>query len=224
MVSNKEKVKNIIIVGAGGFGKEVLWTLLDCNKKSEIYNFLGFIDDSESLKNQHIYGFPVLGGIDWFSSNNINEISCVIGIGDPKLRRQVVNKLEKIGVEFATVIHPSVIHSEFLEIGKGTIIQAGCIITVDTKIGDHVHINIDTTIGHNCMIKNFVTLNPGVHINGWTDIDEEAYVGTGAVAIDRIKIGKKSVIAAGTVLISNVPDFSMYAGVPGKFKKKLPRC
>jgi len=221
MVSNKIKVIDIAIVGAGGFGREVLLTLLDCNKQLKMYNILGFVDDDKSLEGKSINKIPVLGGLNWLISNNSKNLKCVIAIGDGKLRKEISQKLEKKGIEFATIMHPSVVCSEFVEIGKGTIIQAGSIITPDTKIGDHVHINMDCSIAHDCVLEDFVTVTPGVHINGFVTIGTGVYIGTGAVTKDRIKIGKWSVIGAGTVIIRDVSEFSMYVGVPGKLKKKL---
>jgi len=219
MISKKDNVTNIVIVGAGGFGREVLWTLIDCNKKFKAYKVIGFIDDNKSLKGKLVNNIPVLGGLDWFSSNNSKNFKCSVAIGDCKLRKKIVQELEKRDIEFATIIHPSVICSEFVEIGKGTIIQAGSIITPNTKIGQHVHINMHCTIAHDCILEDFVTLAPDVHINGDTMIGSGVFIGTGAVAKDEIKIGRGSVIAAGAVLIDDVPENSLFAGVPAKQKK-----
>ena len=163
----------------------------------------------------------MLGGLNWFSTKIAKKIQCIIAISDPQTRKKIATKLEKQNISFATIIHPSVIHSKSVSIGKGTIIQAGSILTIDIKIGNHVHINIDSTVGHDSVLGNFVTVNPGVHINGNTIIEEGTYVGTGATMKHGIKIGKNSIVGAGTVLLDNIPPLSMYAGVPGKLKKKL---
>ena len=217
---NKMPIK-VVIIGASGFGREVLWTLHDCNRKSKKYEILGFIDDNKSLWGKLIDQTPILGGLDWFSTKTKQKVQCIVAIGDPKIRQEIVKTLEKKDITFATVIHPSVIYSKSVQIGKGTVIQAGSILTIDIKIGEHVHINIDSTVGHNSVVADFVTINPGVHVNGNTIIEKGVYVGTGAAMKHRIKIGKWSIIGAGTVLIEDVPEFSMYAGVPGKLKKKL---
>ena len=216
-MSNKPKI-DLVIIGTGGFSREVLWTIQDYNEIHNEFSVLGFLDDNESLLGQTIDGIKVLGNTDWIFSKK-NKIKCVIGIADSQTRKKIVHKFEKEKISFQTIIHPSVIFSKSNKIGNGTIIQAGSIITINTVIGDHVHINIDTTIGHNSIIQDFVTISPGVHVNGNTIIEEGTFIGTGAVMQQNLKIGKWAKIGAGTVLLTNVEDYSFYAGIPGKLKK-----
>jgi len=211
--------KKIIIVGAGGFGREVAWTIEDCNKISKTYSIEGFLDEDESLVGKKIKEIPILGNLGWFKKNNSSNIFCVVAVSDPKNRQKIVNLLETMNVKFATIIHPSVIYSKSVCIESGCVIQAGVILTVDIKIGSHVHINIHSTVGHDSIIEDFVTVNPGVHINGKSIVGSGTNIGSGAVMKQGIKIGKNVVIGAGSVLINNVPDDSLCVGVPGEIKK-----
>ena len=127
--------------------------------------------------------------------------------------------METINVKFATIIHPSVIYSKSVFIETGCVIQAGSILTVDVKIGSHVHINIDSTVGHDSVLEDFVTVNPGVHINGKSFVGSGTNIGTGVVMKQGIKIGKNVIVGAGSVLIKDIPDNSLCVGVPGKIKK-----
>ncbi len=217
-MKSKEKTVKIIIYGTGGFGREVLTTINDCNKIKKKYEILGFIDDNKSLWGKKIENLPIRGGLDWFSKKEAKNVQCVVTISDCLVRQKIINKLEKLTVKFATIIHPTTLYSNSVKIGEGTIIQAGCILTVTIRIGRHVHINIASTIGHDCKINDFVTINPGSHINGNNTIDKGAFIGTGTVTKQGIRIGKWSVIGAGTVLINDVQDKAMYVGVPGKLK------
>ena len=223
MIQKKNEPTKIVVVGASGFGREIIWTLNDCNKKSKKYEILGFVDDNLSLHGKLMDQFPVLGGLNWFSTRKAKNVKCVVAIGDCKVRYNVVKKLEKKKVKFATIIHPSVILSKFVEIGEGTIIQAGSIITIDVKLGRHVHINIDSTVGHDSVLNDFVTLCPGVHVNGNTILETGVFVGTGSAMNQNIRIGKWSIIGSGTILIEDVPEYSLYVGVPGKLKKRITR-
>jgi sugar O-acyltransferase (sialic acid O-acetyltransferase NeuD family) len=220
MVVKKKPVK-IVIFGAGGFGREVLWTLLDCNRISKKYDILGFIDNNKELQNKMIHNKKVLGDKEWFSSRSAKNVKCVIAIGGGKAKKRIAEDLESRGVEFTTIIHPSVIMSESVKIGKGTIIQPGSVITVDVTIGNHCRIDTNCTIAHDARINDYVDLSPGVHINGNNLIGTGTFVGSGTVTREKIVIGEWSIIGAGTVLISNVPDRSLFVGVPGKQKKKL---
>jgi len=216
MTQNKTK---IVIIGASGFGREVLWTIHDCNHVDDQYDVLGFIDDDLSLHGKKINELFVLGDINWLTKNLDKNVKCIIAIGNCFIRKQIAEKLEKFGFTFETLIHPSVIHSTFVKIGSGSIIQAGCIITVDVTIGEHVHMNLNTTIGHDSIIENFVTINPGVHVNGNTVVKEGSNIGSGTVMKQGLNIGNWAIIGAGAVLISNVPDNSTVVGNPGKIKK-----
>tara|TARA_B100000953_G_scaffold251223_1_gene213941 strand:+ start:1611 stop:2261 length:651 start_codon:yes stop_codon:yes gene_type:complete len=213
--------KKIVIIGSGPFGREVLWTINDCNQNKMIFDVVGFVDDDKNIQNKQIEGLPVLGTIDWIFSNSESGIFYVVAIGDCKIREEIIKKLEGKNLRFATIIHPSVIRSKSVEIGEGSVIQAGCILTVNIKIGKHVHVNIKSTIGHDCVIKDFVTLNPGIHVNGDILIGKGVLVGSGVIMNDGIKIGDKSVIGSGTVLINDVPESSLVIGVPGKIKKRI---
>ena len=132
-------------------------------------------------------------------------------------------KLNKNKFIFPTIIHPSVIKSEFSKIGKGVIIQAGCIINPDTKIEDYVLINIHSTVGHDSVLKEFSTLQPGVRINGVNVIEKGNYIGTGTVTKDNVNIGEWCVIGAGTIVIEDVKSFSLVVGNPGKVKRNIKR-
>jgi len=220
-MNSKNQPLKIVIVGAGGFGREVLSTLYDCNKQNKKYNITGFVDEKKSLEGQMINGITVLGGLDWFVTKIGLTVNCVVAIGDSIVRQKVVKKLEKLNVKFTTIIHPSVTLSKFVELGEGTIIQAGSIIMPNTKLGKHVIINMDCSIAHDCNLNDYVTLSPGAHINGDNILERGVYVGAGTVTKDELRIRKWSIIGAGTVLIKNVPEYALYVGVPGKLKKKV---
>ncbi len=212
----KTKLKKIVLIGAGGFGKEVLQTIIDCQKKSRIFELVGFIDENKELWGKTICNLKVLGGIDWIENNS--GVGCVICIGDGKIRKKLVKKLSKLNLFFPSIIHPTVILSKFSKIGDGVIIQGFSYIVPDVEIGNHVHINMSCTIAHDTKIENFVTISPGVHINGMCSIGEGSFLGSGSVIKDEIKIGEWTKIGAGTILIDNADSKKTYVGVPGVIK------
>ena len=210
----------IVLVGAGGFGREVHMTLNYMKKRDENFEILGFLDDNPSLKGTNVNDIPILGGLEWVQDNAKENLECVITVGEPSIRKKIIEKLEP-SIQIKTIIHPSTIFSETSKIGIGTIVQPGCIITTNTDIGKFVHANIHVTIGHDCVIEDYVTINPGVHINGNTKIGEGTLIGSGVTMKHGISIGKRCIIGAGSVVINDIPDNSMYVGVPAQLKKKI---
>lgn len=212
-------MNSVVVVGAGGFGREVLEIFKDRNRVSKIWNILGFIDENKDLHGKMVNGYPVLGGLDWLRRHNSNDLGCVCAIGACETRKRVVERLRQIGVNFYNAIHPSVIMSDFVELGQDVIICAGSILTVNIKIGDHVHININCTIGHDAIIGSYCTINPIAAINGNNHLGEGVYVGTGATFIQGVSVGSWSTIGAGAVVTVDIPEKVTAVGVPAKVIK-----
>jgi len=218
MVSIGESMKKVVVIGAGGFGREVMEIFKDENKINKKWDILGFIDENLELHGKQINGFPVVGGLDWLIEHK-DEVGCVIAIGDSKTRKSIASKLERNGVTFVNAIHPSVIMSEYVELGKDVIICAGTILTVNIKIGNHVIININSTIGHDAVIEDYCSIMPCVKINGNNHLHEGVYVGTGATFIHKVSVGSWTTIGAGAVVINDIPENVVAVGVPAKVKK-----
>ena len=218
MTKKLQKVKKIVIVGAGGFGKEVLSTILACNRIQKQFDVLGFIDDDENLKGSSINDLPILGNVDWLLSSDLFPLGCVIAIGEPKIRKKIQARLETRDLRFPKIIHPSVIISEFTSIEDGTIIQAGSIISPNIKIGKYVFVNVNSTIGHDCILEDFVTVGPGCMISGENIVEEGVFFGNGVMTRDKIKIGKWSFIGAGSVVGKSIHEKSMQYAASGILK------
>lgn len=212
-------MKNIVIIGAGGFAREVQWLIKDINEQKQEWNLLGFIDENINNKGLELNNDKVLGTFKDISINNYEDLYYVCAVGDPKAKKELVKKAEKLGLKAGTLIHPSVIMSNFVDIGEGSIICAGSILTVNIKIGNHVIINIDSTIGHDSIINDFSTILPSVNISGNTAIEECVSMGTGSSIIQGLSIGKYSTIGAGAVVIKNIPIGSTAVGMPAKVIK-----
>ncbi len=210
-------MKSIVVVGAGGFGREVIEIFKDQNKLEKKWNILGFIDKNKKLYGKNINNFQVLGGLDWFIKNN--DVGCVCAIGEPDAKRRTILKLKSMNVKFYNAIHPSVIMSEFVKLGEGIIICAGSILTVNIDIGNHVIININTTIGHDTIIGDYCSIMPTVKINGNNHLHEGTYIGTGATFIQQVSVGAGSTIGAGAVVVKDVPKNVVAVGIPAKVIK-----
>jgi serine acetyltransferase len=104
--------------------------------------------------------------------------------------------------------------------GEGIVITAGCILTNRIRLANHVHVNLDCTIGHDVILEDYVTLAPGVHVSGKVTFEEGCYIGTGANIVERIRVGAWSIIGAGSTIIRDVPPNTTVIGVPGKVIKQ----
>jgi len=206
-------MNNIIIIGAGGFGREVAWLVKRINQTKPTWNLLGFIDDCEEFHGSTIDGYHVIGGMDLLHEYK-NSAMVVCAIGTSQTRKEIVNKLD--GFRFATLIDPSVIISDKVKIGEGSIICAGSILTVNIELGNHTIINLDCTVGHDAHLHNYVTLYPSVNISGNTVLGDCVEMGTGSQIIQGIKINNNTIVGAGAVVVKDITEPGTYAGVPAK--------
>ena len=206
-------MKDIIIIGAGGFGREVAWLIDDINKIKKTWNLLGFIDEDESQHGKELNGYKVLGGFEYIEGKR--DLYYVCAIGNSSIRKKIVQ--EKCNnLIAAKLIHPSVIMSQYTDIGDGCIICAGSILTVNLRLGNNVIVNLDCTIGHDVNIEDFVTVYPSVNISGNCVIGECSEIGTGTQIIQGKKIGERTIIGAGSVVVKNIDGNCTIVGVPGK--------
>jgi len=209
-------MKDLIIFGASGFGREVAWLVERINNVDPIWNLLGFMDDNNSIQGTEINGYQVLG-----KSTDIlryPEAFFVCAVGASKIREKIIKTLQEINpnIKFGVLIDPSVEMSSLVSIGEGTIICAHTIITVNIEIGDHVIINLDCTIGHDAIIKDFVTMYPSANVSGLTQIGRCTELGTGMQIIQGKTVGDYSVIGSGAVIINDIPNQCTAVGCPAK--------
>jgi sugar O-acyltransferase (sialic acid O-acetyltransferase NeuD family) len=217
---NNLTIKKIAIFGAGGFGREVAFLIEEINKKEYLWEIIGFFDDAK--KSGIVNDYKVLGRIE--ELNKIKEeLYLVIAIGDPIAKKTIVQKIKNSLIKFPILIHPSVIISNKVEIGEGSILCAGNILTTNIRIGKHVIINLNCTIGHDAIINDYCSLMPSVNISGETEIGECSFLGTGSLIINQRKVGKNVIIGAGSSVIKDIPDDCTAIGSPAKpikFRKK----
>lgn len=195
---------NKAIIGAGGFGREVYWSLPLIDRVNTVF----FVDD-KYCDNKNDLIIPL-------SKFNPLEYEVVVAIGDPKERSNLIQRLPK-ETKYFTHIHPSVqIHGNDIKIGEGSIICAGTIITTNVKIGNHSHLNLQTTIGHDCEIGDYFTTAPGVKVSGNCKISECVYVGTNASIKEKITINGFVTIGLNSGVVKDIIESGIYVGTPAK--------
>ena len=211
-----EICKELVILGAGGFGREVAFMLSEINKESNRYDILGFVDNDSSLQGKTINKLPLLGDDSWLLSYP-NNINVVISIGNPKARKLAADKFStKSNIMFPNIIANNVKYSDTLSMGKGCVICFSSILTVNITLGDFVLIMNNSVVGHDSFLDDYVTIYPGVTVSGNVSVDKYSEVGVGAKIIQQKSIGRNTIIGAGAVVIKNIPDNCTAVGIPAK--------
>lgn len=195
-------MKDIVIIGAGGIGREVAWIIEEINEVNPTWNIIGFVDDNSEMWGKELNGYRVLGGLDILDKLE-SKPEVIVAIANCRVKKDIVSRLNG-KFDFATVIYPSVRISRFIEIGQGSIIYPGVIFTVNTKIGNHVVISGNCGIGHDTVIGDYSSVLWGSYFSGYDVVGEECFVGVGAKFIQGIKIGSGRRVEAGTVVVENI--------------------
>jgi sugar O-acyltransferase (sialic acid O-acetyltransferase NeuD family) len=208
--------KKLVIIGAGGLGREILFMLSDINNINNCYDILGFIDNTPELQNKIINNFPVLGDDTWLF-NYKDNINIIIAVGDPQARKNIYDKFShKENISFPTIVANDAKYSDTVTIGKGCIIGFYSLLTVNISIGNFVLLNNYCNIGHDACIGDFVTLYGNVNVSGNVSIGSGAEIGVGTRILQNKSIGENSKVGIGSVVVRNVPSNCTVFGVPAK--------
>lgn len=188
----------MILYGASGHAKVIIDTLEAIGKKIDYV-----VDDNASISS--LLGYEVRRDSGHYDS-------AIVSIGDGKIRKEIVSRLEVKG--WATAIHPKAIISPYASIGEGTVVMAGAVINSGAVIGKHSIVNTGATVDHDCVIGDFVHIAPGVHISGGVNIGEGSWIGVGSCVKQGVNIGKWVTIGAGSVVVKDIPDSVTAYGCP----------
>ena len=207
-------MKDLIVLGVGGLGRETLFQLQEMNKAVAQFHLLGFADDACS--GTTVNGFPVLCDSDALLSRE-SDTAVVIAVGNPAVRRRLFEKLcANPHLSFPTIIAPGAVLSDRVKIGQGCIIGFGAILTVDITIGDFVLISNSCNIGHDAVLQDFATLYPAAHISGAVTLGSGCEIGVGSSVIQGLTIGDGAVIGAGAAVVRSIPPHVTAVGVPAR--------
>jgi sugar O-acyltransferase (sialic acid O-acetyltransferase NeuD family) len=187
------------LIGAGGFANEVKAHIRDFTMKCFV--------DSKYFKPNHENIYPL-------SEFDPEEYEVLVAVGNPKDRFDIIQKLPK-NTKYFTFIHPTAqILGNDVYIGKGSIVCAGSILTTNVKIGDHAHLNLQTTIGHDCLIGDYFTTAPGVKASGNCQISDLVYLGTNSSIREKIEICNDVTIGLNSGVVKNITEPGVYVGTP----------
>ena len=205
----------IVIIGAGGHGREVL-DVLEAGAADGRYlaPFLGFLDDGypdpDPLRRRNVSHLGPVGILKSLSAQYI------LGIGDGRARRSLDEVCTRWGREPAEAIHPSASFGANNEWGPGLVVCSHSCITTNVRLGRHVHVNVHATVSHDCVVGDYVTIGPGSNISGNVILGDGVLVGVGATIVQGVTIGNGTIVGAGAVVISDLPEGVTAVGVPAR--------
>lgn len=204
----------VIILGAGGHAKVLINTLFLLQRR-----ILGITEADKQKHGGCLSEVPIIGDDEAIMKYKSNEIELANGIGSvdlPKRRMEIYQKCKEQNYKFASIVHPSAMVMNDIQLGEGVQIMAGAIIQPGCSIGDNVIINTGAVIDHDCAIGDHAHVATGAVISGGVQIGAMTHIGTAATIIQGIKIGPESIIGAGAVVIEDIPKNVMAAGIPAK--------
>ncbi len=196
-------MRDLFVVGAGGFGREAVWTVERINKASQQpqWNVIGFADDDPKKATGNFEGYPMLGSIEKASKDHPGA-SVFIAIGDNAIRRKIYAQLR--GHDFPALIDPSAQVSPTTEFKHGTYIACEAVVSVGTEIGKFVIINARAGVGHDSVVGDFANIAPGVSLSGHTKIKDDVFMGTNSCTAPGMTVGKGAIVACGTPVLKDV--------------------
>ena len=208
-------MKNIIIVGAGSFARELCCWLEDMLDPATM-QVCGFLDDTKapaSILNEH-YRYPVLGPIDTYQINDNDAF--IIAIAEPAAKLRIAQSLQNRGAKFFNLIHPTALVARTARLGTGAIICPFSLVSADTVLGDFITINTHSCIGHDSVIGNGTTLSAHVNIPGGVIVGEGVFFGSSAAVLPRLSIGSGATVGAGATVTRKVAADQTVYTMPAK--------
>lgn len=206
-------LKDLIIVGAGGFGRELLQWIKDINKVTLTWRIKGFIDDNKQALTGLQCDYTVIGSIkEWEPKSN--EIF-ICAIANPRIKEQVVSSLKSRGAVFGSVIHPRAIIGDHNRVGEGLVAYPNSCITNNVEIGDFVTL-LSSSIGHDAKVDDYSTISSYCDITGNVKIGRRVFLGSHVTIIPGRKIGNDAYLGAGSVVVTHIKENTKVMGNPAK--------
>lgn len=204
---------SLVLVAASGLAREVLAVL----RTHPGYECIGFLDDGLARPGAVVDGLPVLGTID--DVGGWPQAQLLVCAGRGVVRRSIVSRLTAAGVgpqRYATVVHPKVEVPDGCRIGRGSIVLAGVVLTAAVEIGEHVVVMPNVTLTHDCVLEDDATVCAGVALGGEVRVGPGAYLGMSSSVRERRRVGARATLGMGSVLLTDLPDDQVWAGVPAR--------
>lgn len=204
------------IIGAGGHAKVVLDIIYQMANFDSL-DISVYDDKFEEPHKMQVLNEFVCGKVDALYNSRFKGHSVFVAIGDNKRRMELINRVRTMpGLHPKTFLHPNSYVSPFAKIGAGSIVMPGAVIQTGAVIGEGCIINTGATVDHDCELGKGVHICPGAHLAGEVFVGDYTAIGTGAAVIPGIRIGRESIVGAGSVVIRDVWSGIQVVGNPAK--------
>lgn len=209
---------DLIIVGAGGFGREVYQWLTDwqgADRQRQIeFRIKGFLSNDADILNDFKLPVGILGDENNYQYQPNDRF--VMGIGTTKRKTQVAKRMLRQGARFISLIHPTALISNSAKIGKGVVICPFVTICTNATVGNFAMMNIYSSAGHDAVIGDYSVLSPYATLNGHAVLEEGVFMGTHTTVVNNKTVGANSRISANSLVVQNIPPHKTMLGNPGK--------
>jgi sugar O-acyltransferase (sialic acid O-acetyltransferase NeuD family) len=216
------KSRSLLILGAGGLGKEALWVAEEMNRAAshfgtQPWNILGYFDDNPGKSGELLNGYAVLGNLAGADLGlNATDVYYCCAIGNNQIRQQMVERVTPLGWQAATLVHPSAVIAPSAVIGEGTYVGAGTVVSPNAVVGCHVILNVQVSVGHDSKVNDFAQACPGVKISGGCVVEEQAFLGSNATLGPRIRVGRGAKLGANSYAVGTVKPGVTALGIPAR--------
>ena len=205
--------ERIIIVGAGGFGREVLQWARHAWPE-HVHKFAGFVSADPTKLDGHAASLPILGSPNDFELRPTDGF--VLGIGIPRIRRVVAEQLEARGARFLTLIHPTAIVADTAVIGPGSVICPYAIVSDAVRLGRCVLVNYHASLGHDAEASDFAVLSPYATLGGYAAVGSDVFLAIHVTVGPNVTLGEGTIVSANSSALAPTPAGSFVFGVPGR--------
>ncbi len=209
--------RSIVVVGCGGFGREVLALLHALCSVGEDWDVAGFVDDAPSpadVTRVDAAGSRVLGTVTALDEMD-PDWAVVIAVGSPTARAAIDARVAP-GRNRPVLVHPAATVGAGVLLGEGTVVAAGARLSTAITVGRHVHVDQNATVGHDAVLGDYSRLNPQACVSGSVTVGPRALVGANATVLQGLSVGAGSTVGAGAVVTRHVAKSTVVKGVPAR--------
>jgi sugar O-acyltransferase (sialic acid O-acetyltransferase NeuD family) len=212
-----------VVIGAAGHGQEVAWSLCEAERAQGRTATIAFLDDARPRGAVASGLGDVLGGLELAAElGALPGVAFVLGVGLPRTKAKIVAQLGRLGLRWHTVVHPRATIGPNVQLGGGSYVAAGAILTVNVEVGAFATVNMHCQVAHDGTVGAFATLHPDAHVAGGVTIGEGAELGSGSVVTPGVTIGPWAVLGAGCVAVRPLAGGATYVGVPARALRRAP--